>query len=60
MESSETAPQAAHPAGALGARGLLLSVGVYLAGLGAGIRVGHAGGTLVYEHGAASAYSDAR
>jgi hypothetical protein len=50
-------PLAAAPMlrGALGAGALVVSLG--LAGLG--ILVGHSGGSLVYEHGAAAAYAPA-
>lgn len=46
--------------GRIGAVGRILAVPVVLGVLAAGVSVGHSGGALVYEHGAGSAYAEAR
>lgn len=47
-------------AGSAGAFGRALAVAAALGVLGAALRVGESGGALVYRHGAASAYGEAR
>lgn len=47
-------------AGNAGALGRVVAVAAALGVLGAALRVGESGGELVYRHGAASAYVDAR